>query len=352
MSNTKNTPIVRRREFLLQWHLTDSCEMDCGHCYLRSSLKKKPRDSLSRDDCFKVVDSFKEMADYLKFDGLICFTGGNPLLRDNFFDVAQYAKKQGFTIGILGNPSAGLSIELKEKIKSLDIYRFQLSMDGLKENHEMIRGKGSFDLALRGLEGLVAENIPVAVMATATEKNMNDMPLLMKIVAEKGAKVFSFSRLVPIGEGQNLANLMPTPQKYRVFLETMHNAYDNINVIYPNFSMPLKDPLWALLFYEKGMLIPSESKVVRGCSAGINNLCLDVDGTAYSCRRLEIPIGNVKNSSLKDIFLFSEQIEEHRQIEKINGCSSCNLISYCRGCRAVAKAVNGSYFGKDPQCWK
>ncbi len=343
------------RNFYLQWHLTNNCDIRCSHCYISNTKKKEyEKNELSLEECISVIESFREMSETLQFSGFIYFTGGNPLLKKDFFKIGEYAKSKGLKIGVLGNASSLLDKKLFERVKLLGIQSYQISIDGLEKNHEKIRGKGTFKTALLGLDKLVNEKIHSVVMSTITKENMWDIPKLIKISAERGINIFSFARIVPIGEGKKLKDILPSPEEYKGFLEAVYNTYRGLKDKYSNFRIGRKEPLWSLFFYEKGLLDITQSKgsIITGCSVGINNLCLDVDGIVYSCRRLEIPVGNVKEQSLEEIFLKSTTINEHREVENIKECNSCEVMPYCRGCRAVSYATSGNYFGKDPQCWK
>ena len=169
-----------------------------------------------------------------------------------------------------------------------------------------------------------------------------------------GVTVYDFSRIVPIGEAKNLSNLLPTPREYHKFLLRMYNTYKKIKKDVPNARFGTKDPLWMLLYQELGLLKPLKNNglIYGGCSIGINGLCIDVNGDVYSCRRLGIPLGNIKSSTLYDLFINSQEMNHEREYHKIEGCKDCSLISICRGCRAIAYHVNKSYFAKDPSCWK
>ena len=91
--------------------------------------------------------------------------------------------------------------------------------------------------------------------------------------------------------------------------------------------------------------------ILDGCRCGISHMTVLSDGTVYSCRRCESPIGKVPEESLYDIF-FGNSMEQYRHYEKFEECSKCKLRNFCRGCPSVAKCLSGNFYGKDPQCWK
>jgi radical SAM protein with 4Fe4S-binding SPASM domain len=348
---------IHKNEFVLQWHITDNCDMNCSHCYIPEKIKRNEiRDNFPFQSAKKIIDEFSELVNRWDIDGRINFSGGNPALHKDLFKFLEYTNSKNLRPGILGNPASVLDESILHELKKNRIYRYQISIDGLKENHEKIRGDGTFDVALESIDKLVSANIPVTIMNTVTTENINDIPELAKLVYDKGAVSFAFARLVPIGEGENLSHLMPTPQRYRKLLADMHEVYMNVGKERgKDFRFPLKDPLWRLFYHEEGLLnsdLISSEYIFGGCGVGISSFCIDVNGDAYSCRRLEIPVGNVFEKSLRELFVNAPIMKEHRNYQSIEGCNECDLISACRGCRAVANAVNGKYTSKDPQCWK
>ncbi len=342
-----------KKEFVLQWHLTDACDMRCSHCYIPHN-NKKMHNSIATRECKRIINSLCNLSDKLSIQTRINFSGGNPLLREDFFEIAGYASGKGIKVGILGNPTSLLSEKVIDKLKEINVFRYQISIDGLKENHEKIRGKGSYDVAMKGIDVLIENEIPAVVLTTITKDNMTDIPRLAEVCFRKGVSVYDFARLVPVGESRNCSSLMPTPSEYHRFLYEMYNTYLKIKKEKPRVHFGVKDPLWMLLYSELGLLKPlkNDELIYGGCSIGITELCIDTKGIVYSCRRLEIPVGNALREELYDIFINSKELNKQRDFDKIEYCNNCSLSRCCRGCRAVAYAISGSYFSRDPQCWK
>jgi len=352
--NLKDELNYQAREFTIQWHITNDCDMRCKHCYIPHEIKSDNRNKLSKTRSMEIIDELRSLCLSWGVHGRINFSGGNPLLDNDFFELAGYASKNNIRVGILGNPTSLTNKNIVQKLKKLPVWRYQISIDGLQENHDFIRGNGNFKIALEGLDMLVANNIPSVVLSTITRNNMQDIPELAKLVFEKGVKVYDFARIVPTGESEDWKDLLPRPCEYRDFLLRMFNSYLDIKKHIPNARIGVKDPLWLLLYRQLGLLRPIAdlNKIYGGCSVGINGFCLDVDGTAYSCRRMEVPIGNAQTQSIYDIFINSAELNNQRKFENIEGCCECDIMPVCRGCLAISHKVNGSYFTKDPSCWR
>ena len=121
-------------------------------------------------------------------------------------------------------------------------------------------------------------------------------------------------------------------------------------------SISRSRPLWVMCNRNTGSLgADTSNKDTAGgiCSIGLDGLCILPDATVLPCRRLPIPIGNLKNDSLLKIWHTSDLLWEIADKRNLKGkCNSCEFITQCSGCRAMAYACTGDYLAEDPQCWK
>ena len=162
--------VVREREFLesptftLQWHITQACDLHCKHCYDRS-----PRSPLTWEQGMKILNDLDRFCREKRVQGQVSFTGGNPLLHPQFNELYQAAEELGFGTAILGNPT---SRERLREIRAIgEPHFFQVSLEGLREHNDWIRGPGHFDRVMAFLEVLRALDIYSMVMLTLTRDN-------------------------------------------------------------------------------------------------------------------------------------------------------------------------------------
>ena len=345
---------LQGRLFILQWHVTARCNEDCQHCYARSSPDLSPQleQELSVGEDLKVLDSFDRL---LKGNGLlgrINITGGDPLLKDGVLDIIKAARSRGIKVGILGNPGL-LDIDKALELKEAGVFRYQLSIDGLWETHDRLRGRlGHFDDTMEALKVLKEAGLPSVVMFTVSKENYKDLPAVARLAAEHDVKVFDFARLVPQGRGRSLDMLAPT--EFRELLVKMHDTYRDLEVEGFETYFGRKEALWTLLYTEKGLFEPpiGDGQVHSGCSAGSKVLTVLADGTVYPCRRLPMAVGKVPRDELSDILFNARAHTDLRDVSNFSKCRGCQLIPYCRGCPAVAFGSTGDPFAPDPQCWK
>lgn len=344
----------RKNEFLLQWHVTARCQQHCKHCYMydEPTYISECENELSFEECITVLNDYEDFCNKMNVDGRITFTGGDPLLRKDIFELIYEAKKRGFVVGILGNPFL-VENDIPRKLKEVGIHHYQVSLDGLEETHDFLRKKGSYQATINSIDLLKKEGIQVHVMNTLSKTNKNDLLPLMKVVGELGVDVFAFGRITCNGSGKQFKEMNIEPKEYRKILEKVDEyrkkmSDEGVKTIYAN-----KCHLWKLYKYENEEieLVDDKETIFGGCSIGISGMVLLADGTAMACRRFPSYVGKVPEKTIYDVFM-SEQMNQYRQVHKLEKCVKCELFQICRGCPAVSYGMTGRWTAPDPQCWK
>jgi radical SAM/SPASM domain protein of ACGX system len=335
--------------FAFQWHITDSCDQRCQHCYIFSENKHVRLKEMSWPEIESVLENCLDMCEKASRIPYFYITGGDPILHSRFWDLTELLKSHGIPFTILGNPFH-LNDEVCRKLKSAGCERYQLSIDGLKETHDKIRKPGSYEITLGKIKCLRDAGIRCAIMTTVSGTNKDEIPGIIDTVVEHHADVFAFARYCPTS---NEKSAYLTPHEYRDFLEACWQKFEHYKDCGTSFN--LKDHLWTLFLHEKGLFeIPSglqEDVIYEGCNCGNCHLTILPEGEVYACRRFESQVGNVFNEKLFDIFA-GDRMDSFRQYEKFEKCASCELKRFCRGCPAVTYGYTNNFYGADPQCWK
>ncbi|MFC1837079.1 thio(seleno)oxazole modification radical SAM maturase SbtM [Thermodesulfobacteriota bacterium] len=328
----QDTDYLTAEVFTLQWHVTQACDLNCKHCYDRSS-----RGHFSLERAYGIVDELRSFCDQKSVAGQISFTGGNPLLYPDFVELYRYAADKGFMLAVLGNPASENQIKELCSIQKPEF--FQVSLEGLKPHSDEIRGTGHFDRVLEFLDILNKNDVYSMVMLTLTNDNIEQViPLVAEL--ENRANLFTFNRLSLVGEG---ARLKPAPvEGYRSFLEKYLAAAGKSQVA------GLKDNLLNIIKHERGMDVFGGCAGF-GCGAAFNFMALLADGEVHACRKFPSLIGNVAQQSLMDIY-DSEIAQRYRRGSA--ACDPCSLKPVCGGCLAVVSS-NGldPFTGRDPYCF-
>ena len=344
------------REFYIQWHLTNKCNLRCEHCY---------QDDYSQSSELPLKD-LKDIARKIEFtlekwgkEGRIGVTGGEPFVRKDLFAFLEFLELQPHIkkIGILSNGT--LIKENIEAIKKLTkLHYIQLSIEGMRETNDAIRGKGIFDKVIESTHLLKSENVPVRWMVTLHKKNAADVAGVIDLALENDVDTLTFERLIPEGSGKSFADyVLSTAELEKVFSYIVERSDAEFAKSSPLSILKLRT-LWVLCDPQRAQnninaCIPLEKEVGASCSIGVDSLSLLPDATVLPCRRLPIPIGNLKNESLFKIWYTSKVLWEIRNKNNLKGkCANCEYIPRCGGCRATAYALTGDYLAEDPQCWK
>lgn len=263
-------------------------------------------------------------------------------------------KKRNIGVGILGN-SFLINEDSVKKLNDFDIVSYQLSLDGMKETHDILRQEGSFDDITRAIKLLKNNGIKTLISMTLSKFNYNDIFELMDYVGALDVDIFTYARFCPTGEGRDKHQWMFTAEEYKDAVERINKKIEEEKIKNPRTLYGKKCYLLStLLPHEKKdlKLPPKDNKIYFGCSLGIHGLILLANGEVHACRRFNSKVGHVKENSLLDIFIKSPQINEYRNVHLLEKCSKCELLQVCRGCPAVSHAMTGDWKSPDPQCWK
>jgi selenobiotic family peptide radical SAM maturase len=317
--------------FTLQWHITNSCDLRCRHCYDRTLLSP-----LDLEQGIAVLDSLREFCLRRHVQGHVCFTGGNPFLHGRFEQLYAAAAERGFNTSILGNPTPRDRLERLCAIQKPSY--FQVSLEGLQPHNDYMRGNGHFDRTLDFLDVLAELRIPSQVMLTLTRDNMGQVLPLAELLRGR-VDDFTFNRLAQVGEGANLA--APDPAGYARFLE------EYVDACARNPVLALKDNLLNVVHDAKRLPLFGGC-TGHGCGAAFNFIALLPDGEAHACRKFPSPIGNVLEQGIGGVY---DSGQARRYRDGCSACQGCRLRPVCGSCMAVTYGRGEDPLtARDPQC--
>jgi MoaA/NifB/PqqE/SkfB family radical SAM enzyme len=344
-------PINNPFEFFVQLHLTEQCNLRCKHCYQQGCLP----DEMSLPEITSVIDEISDMLNewkethHIDFTSSFNVTGGEPFLRKDFFTILQELKNKGFDTFVLSNGTL-IDRAKADALADLAVKGVQVSMEGPEKVHDSIRGAGSFSSSIKGIRNLLEAGIPVTLNTTLSEMNAPCFKDIIDLASSLGVQRVGFSRLVPTGRGGDMLGTMLSQE----VLKDLYNTIFSLDA--KGLQIVTGDPVASQLnnpgMHDSETPVPS-----GGCAAGVSGLTILPDGTVTPCRRLPIPIGNVKKDSLRELWATSDVLQRLRDKSRYTGkCGECSKWSACRGCRAIAFAFskangNASYLAEDPQCF-
>lgn len=344
MLQIKNLP--KPKNFHLQWHITDRCNWHCKHCYQTEEYLKNELDT---EGLFYILNQYINVLKSWGIKGSLNVTGGEPFIRKDFFQLLEKIHENRdliFRLGIMTNGSF-ITNKIARKLKELDVNAVQISLEGVKESNDEIRGKDTFEKIVRAAKILVEENIFTVISFTSTRKNYKDFPKVVELGKDIGVDRVWSDRLVPYGHGKQLQNDMLEPLEVKEFYESIHKISKKLI----EEKSETRVPTYRALYFLEAEDRQSSSYI---CPAGESLIIIMPNGDVLPCRRMPIVVGNLMKQSLFKIWYGNEVLWKLRDMNEINSiCRACEYFGRCMGgARCVTYGYCGDQFAPDPQCWK
>ncbi len=293
----------------------------------------------------------------------VAISGGEPLVRPDFFDVAKRIKENEMAFSLATNGTL-LSKEKAKKLKDLDCLYIQVSLDGAKpETHNTFRGRNSFERTIQGVKNAVKSDIKVGIATTITEHNYKEVLEIIDLSEKLGADIFMYYNFIPTGRGRNILNLDLSPEKREKILNMLVNQMKERKISLlttaPQFSRVCSESSFFSLTHfdtfgqtkEKQNSVEFLAEFVGGCGTGRLYFALEPNGDMTPCVFLPIKLGNIKENDILDVWHNSEVLKKIRNRSEFWGfCQSCKSRNICGGCRARAYAYFKDVQGPDPGC--
>ena len=299
----------------LHLHLTNKCNLRCPHCYMNSGVASE--NELTTDEIKMLCKNFVDMGGYL-----VSITGGEPLLRDDFFEIIEYISNIGLKICIFSNGIAW-NENLISRMARLNIEGVQISIDGYdEESNSQIRGKKSFKKALDTIDLLVKYNISVKVAITPLYSLLEAhadryIAFAKELINKYGSNAISVNFSYALMSGREIDQEQISAEKEKYF-----NAVDKIvNSVYGDVAIDSFVENIADGIYD---------------SCGYGGLNVMANGDFYFCDRIPdtVKAGNIRDLSFKKISKLIKLAEEAGRIDNFKPCCFCELKYICGGgCR-------------------
>ena len=334
---------------LLQWHITERCNLRCEHCYQECYGGEE----LGFERWLDILNQYRTLlADWRaisrnsrKPTGHITITGGEPFVHKDFLKLLDVfaSHKTEYSFAILSN---GFFIDeaLAVRLRDLGPSFVQISLEGTQTTHDRIRGAGTYARAVAALRHLRAVRIPTLISFTAHRGNFREFADVAALGCQIGVDRVWSDRLIPHGSGEALHEQLLTPQETREFMGLMAQARALATRKW--FNRTEISLHRALQFLHGG------GQAYR-CTAGDSLITVQPNGDVLPCRRMPIKVGSLKDSTLRAIYDGSPVLKELRdRNRRSEGCDGCSYAKGCRGgLKCLSYAVNGDPFTADPGCW-
>jgi radical SAM protein with 4Fe4S-binding SPASM domain len=331
------------------WEMTAACNLNCIHCHASGG---RPADNeLSTEEGKRLIDQLARVDEFR----MMAFTGGEPMVRRDLYELLAYAQALGFTNTMATNATL-IDDKAAKKLRQYGLVIAAVSLDGLDAaTHDFVRGhSGSFQAAIDGMRALRRAGILLHINITAMEYNLDQMEALMALVEELDAGILLMYQLVPVGRGQNVRQAALDLGANERLIRFMTVAQRDARAIMEPVAGP---QYWPFLLQRAGIrrgpLLWLAETVFHGCSAGRGFVYVKPDGQVWPCPFIEVSCGNVRETPFAEIWAASPVLRDLREREsRLHGrCGDCGYRRLCGGCRGRAWAMTGDYLSEDPSCF-
>lgn len=342
------THFFRPQHLTVQWHITDSCNLRCQHCYQPGYQGK--RNSLTEliTTAEEILQFHRQLAGTHQLPLLLTLTGGEPFAHPDFMQLLEFLDTHPLRpqIAILTNGTL-LTDKRLEKLSRIRLAFIQLSLDGDEKTHDEIRGKGNFNHVLAATVKLNALNKRILWSFTVHKKNVHTFAHVAALAKKYQVNRLWFDRLIPYKE--NLPEILDRQQTQQFFQSAW--LIKKKTERKPLISLFTKRENKTEVAMLRALQFQYSATTPYRCQAGAGLITIMPDGEIYPCRRLPVSVGNMHQTPLMTLYQTAPLLKQLRDFTHPAACTKCLFKSQCRGgLRCLAWAVNNDAFSADPGC--
>ncbi|MDW7732854.1 MAG: heme b synthase [Methanolobus sp.] len=335
---------------LIAWETTAGCNLFCRHCR-GASTSERPEGELATKEAMQFIDEIAQMG-----KPILILSGGEPLVRDDIYELAEYATEKGLHVALATNGTL-VTPEVALKLKDVGVRRISISLDGSNSRtHDDFRCMpGAFEGAMRGIDAIKKAGIGFQINTTITKRNLQEIPSILEMATEIGADALHIFLLVPTGRGKELEEEEIPPVEYERVLNWFYDQQKTAKIQLKATCAPHYFRIMRQRAKKEGAEVTVKTHgyeaMTKGCLGGTGFCFVSSIGEVYPCGYLPALAGSTKEKSFKDIWENSKVFNDLRDVCKLKGkCGDCEYNKVCGGCRARAYAATGDYLSEEPYC--
>ncbi|MFC1872133.1 radical SAM protein [Chloroflexota bacterium] len=342
------------------WNCTRQCNLNCLHCYA-SANNHMSAPAIDTESAKQFID---DLADFGV--PVILFSGGEPLLRKDLFQIATLAQSKGIRVAISTNGTL-IDDSIAASLKETGFVEVGISLDGIGENNDRFRGqKGAFDKALTGIRKCITAGLRVSLRFTLTRFNYEEVDAIFKVVEDEGIDRVCFYHLAYSGRGTSLMDADLSHEQTRAVVDKIAEKTrefhrrgmpkeilmvgNHADGVYFYHKLKTEDPERAKIIYE---LLRKNG----GNNSGIKIGAVDDLGNVHPDQFWwHHTLGNIKERKFADIWMDTSEpllrgLKDRKGLLK-GRCSKCQYLELCNGnLRVRAEAVFDDVWQEDPACY-
>jgi radical SAM protein with 4Fe4S-binding SPASM domain len=344
---------------LVVWNTTNRCNLRCLHCYIQAE-DRTYKNELSTEEAKAMIDDLAQMQ-----VPVLLFSGGEPLLRQDLFELGAYATKKGIRSVISSNGTL-ITPEMAKKIKDAGFRYVGISIDGSEKTHDHFRKMdGAFKKALEGVRNSLQAGVMSGIRFTVNRHNYADLPEVLDVCEKEKIPRFCLYHLVYAGRGKEMVSDDITPDETRKMVRMLiekakdwcEKGVDTEILTTDNHA----DGIFIKKYLEETE--PERAEEVTtllemhgGCSAGTKMSNIDPFGNVHACQFWShVTLGNIRDRKFSEIWRDPDNPilqKMRKKADFLKGrCGDCTYVNLCAGCRIRAEVVHGDPWAEDPACF-
>ncbi len=344
--------------FTIAWEVTRACAYACVHCRADAQHRRDPRE-LSTAEAKALIERLAAFGN----SPILIFTGGDPMMRPDLFELIAYAAERGLRCSLTPTATALPTTERLEKARQAGIRRVALSLDAPRpEIHDDFRKvKGSWQRTMDILHRAQSVGLSVQVNTTVAKHNVDILHEMVPFIQEVGAVQWSVFFLVPTGRA--MAEQMITPEQHEQVFNWLYDLYK----VAPFDIKATAAPMFRRVAIERMKAETGRQNVTfqgagfqyadglhrptKGVNDGKGFLFISHIGEIQPSGFLPVTAGNVRTDDVVEVYRHHPIFKDLRNPDKLKGpCGSCLYRDVCGGQRGRAYALTGDYLESDPAC--
>ena len=353
-----------QRPMLVFWETTRACLLACKHCRASATAAALPGE-LSTYEGKEFID---QVAGFGRPYPILVLTGGDCLLREDIFELVDYAKVIGIPVALSPSVTPMLTPEMIQKIVSSGVKAVSISLDGsTAQTHEGVRGiAGHFKQTVDAIRALSSSGLTVQINTTVMRANVGELAEIAQIVSDSGAHIWEVFFLVQVGRGEvteavsadeheDICHFLFDASQYGFIVRTVEAPFFRriVNRRIAGDPAPDTNLYQSISTQLLDLMGPPTSRLRAHTTAtrdGKGILFIAYDGEVYPAGFLPHGLGNIRNNSIATIYREDPLLLQIRASNFSGRCGYCEYADLCGGSRARAFAATGDALGEDPAC--
>lgn len=322
---------------IVSWNTTNKCNMSCKHCYRDAGEELK--EELNTEEAKALIEEIAKAG-----FKIMIFSGGEPLMRADVFELVQHAVK--FKLRpVFGSNGTLITKDIAKRLKEAGTMGVGISLDSLdSKKHNAFRGvEKGWEEAVRGMENCKEAGLNFQIHTTVMDWNYKEVLAMTDFAVEIGAAAHHIFFIVPTGRAVNIGEEFLDAQQYEELLTNIVNKQKEV----PIEVKPTCAPQFMRIAKEQGVPF----RFSKGCLAGISYCIINPKGDVQPCAYLSMPVDNVRNTPFSEIWENNNMLKQLRTMDYKGKCGICVYKKICGGCRARAAFYNnGDIMGEETFC--